>query len=189
MKKSIFILLTTFVLSTGFKTTRVDTNSRIKAVFILNFTKLIEWPKIDRSGNFVVGVVGETPLYSELFKMAKIKKVANQPLSIAKFNTIEDIGKCHILYVTKENCNAIKEVLKKVDNNSTLVITEKVGLADKGAGINFVVKDNRQKFELNITNVEKNKLKVSSNLESLAVSVKKWRKEHTYQPFYFCCQT
>jgi hypothetical protein len=43
---------------------------------------------------------------------------------------------------------------------------------DKGSGINFVVKNNRQKFELNKNNVEKYKLKISSNLEALAFSVK-----------------
>lgn len=174
MKKIAFILITILVLSSGFKTGgRIDTNSRIKAVFILNFTKLIEWPKTYRSGNFVVGVIGETPLFNELSKMAKVKKVANQSLTIKRFNSTADIGKCHILYVTKSQSSHIKSVLEKVKGNSTLIVTEQVGLADKGAGINFVVKNNRQKFELNKTNVEKYQLKVSSSLESLAVSVKK----------------
>lgn len=174
MKKIAFILITILVLVSGFKTGgRIDTNSRIKAVFILNFTKLIEWPKTYRTGNFVVGVIGETPLYTELTKMAKVKKVANQSLSISKFKTVSDIGKCHILYVTKGQSAKIKEVLKKVKNTSTLIVTEQIGYAEKGAGINFVVKDNRQKFELNKTNVESHKLKVSSNLEALAVSVKR----------------
>lgn len=174
MKKIIFILVAVLVLSSGFKTnTRIDTNSRIKAVFLLNFTKLIEWPKAYRSGNFVVGVIGETPLYNELSKMAKIKKVANQSLTIKRFSNISEIAKCHILYVAKSQSSQIKSVLKKVENSSTLIVTEQVGLADRGAGINFVVKNNRQKFELNKTNVEKYKLKISSNLEALAVSVKK----------------
>lgn len=173
MKKIAFILIAILVLSSGFKTgDRVDTNSRIKAVFILNFTKLIEWPKAYRSGEFIVGVIGETPLYTELSKMAKVKKVANQSLSITKFKSIDAIGKCHILYITKGQSSKISNVLKKVKNNSTLIVTEETGLIDKGAGINFVVKNNRQKFELNKTNVEKHKLKVSSNLEALAIIVK-----------------
>jgi hypothetical protein len=173
MKKIAFILIAVLVLSSGFKTGgRVDTNSRIKAVFILNFTKLIEWPKSYRTGEFVVGVVGETPLYTELAKMAKVKKVANQTLSIKKFKNTDDIAKCHILYVTKNKSAEINNVIKKVKSNSTLIITEQTGLVEKGAGINFVVKNNRQKFELNKKNVEKYKLKVSSNLEALAVTVK-----------------
>jgi hypothetical protein len=56
--------------------------------------------------------------------------------------------------------------------HNTLIITEKQGLVEKGAGINFVIKNNRQKFELNKKNVERYKLKVSSNLEALAFTVK-----------------
>jgi hypothetical protein len=159
-------------LSSGFKKPGVDGNSKMKAIFIMNFTKLIEWPKSYREGNFVVGVVGESPLFSELSKMAKTKKVANQSLQIKKFKTTKDIAKCHILYVSRSQSEDISSVLKKVKSNSTLIITEKQGLVDKGAGINFIIKNNRQKFELNKKNVEKYKLKVSSNLEALAFTVK-----------------
>ena len=159
-------------LSSGFRVTGVDTNSKMKAIFIMNFTKLIEWPKSYREGNFVVGVVGESPLYAELIKMAKTKKVANQSLQIKKFSTPKDIGKCHILYVSRDKSEEILSVIKKVKTNSTLIITEKKGLVERGAGINFIIKNNRQKFELNKKNVEKYKLKVSSNLEALAFNVK-----------------
>ena len=138
----------------------------------MNFTKLVEWPQSYRQGNFVVGVVGDSPLYTELSKMAKTKKVANQTLEIKKFGATNDIGKCHILYVSKNKSEDISSVVKKVKSNSTLIVTEKQGLVDRGAGINFIVKNNRQKFELNKKNVEKYKLKVSSNLEALAFTVK-----------------
>lgn len=159
-------------LSSGFKVAGVDTNSKMKAIFIMNFTKLIEWPPSYREGNFVVGVVGESPLFSELSIMAKTKKVANQSLEILKFTDAKDISKCHIIYVSKNQSEDIASVLKKVKANSTLIITEQQGLVDRGAGINFIYKDNRQKFELNKKNVEMYKLKVSSNLEALAFTVK-----------------
>ena len=138
----------------------------------MNFTKLIEWPQPYRQGNFVVGVIGDSPLYPELVKMSKTKKVANQSLQVVKFNSSSEIQKCHIIYVSRNKSENMNAVLEKVKQNSTLIITEKNGLVDKGAGINFIVKDNRQKFELNKKNVEKYKLKVSSNLVSLAFTVK-----------------
>ncbi len=171
MKKIAIILVSLLILNSGFKI-GVDTNSKMKAIFIMNFTKLIEWPQPYREGNFVVGVVGESPLYSELAKMAKTKKVANQSLQIKKFNSISEINKCHILYVSQNKSEDILSVIKMLKQHNTLIITEKQGLVEKGAGINFVVKNNRQKFELNKSNVEKYKLKVSSNLEALAFTVK-----------------
>ncbi|OFY94754.1 MAG: hypothetical protein A3K10_10200 [Bacteroidetes bacterium RIFCSPLOWO2_12_FULL_31_6] len=173
MKKIAIILVALLTFSSGFKLDdSVDTNSKMKAIFIMNFTKLVEWPQAYREGNFVVGVVGESPMFQELSKMAKTKKVANQTLEIKKFDSSVDISKCHILYVSQNSKDDISDVLKQVKTNSTLIITEQQGFVDKGAGINFIIKDNRQKFELNKKNVEKYKLKVSSNLEALAFSVK-----------------
>jgi hypothetical protein len=172
VKKIVIILVSLLILSSGFKTGLVDTNSKMKAIFIMNFTKLIEWPASYREGNFVVGVVGESPLFNELSKMATTKKVANQSLQIKKYSSFADIDDCHILYVSQGKSDGIADILKKVKSNSTLIVTEEQGLVDKGAGINFIIKDNRQKFELNKKNVEKYKLKVSSNLEALAFTVK-----------------
>ncbi len=175
MKKLSLILVSLLILISGFKkgySPTVDTNSKFKAVFIYNFTKYIEWPKAYRDGDFVVGVIGESPLYQELVKMAKTKKVANQSLKIIKYNSLNDLHKCHILYLSRGKSSEIYKVIKKVKSNSTLIITEEGGLADKGSGINFIVKNNRLKFELNKTNVEKHKLKISSSLEALAIIVK-----------------
>ena len=150
----------------------IDTNAKIKAVFIYNFTKYIEWPQAYKEGEFTIGIIGETPLYSELIKMTETKKVANQTLEVKKFTSPNDVTKCHILYVSRDKSQSLNDVIKKVKNNSTLLVTEENGLVDKGSGINFIIKDNRQKFELNKSNVEKYKLKVSSNLEALAFTVK-----------------
>lgn len=104
--------------------------------------------------------------------MTETKKVANQTLEVKKFETPSAVTKCHILYVCKDKSSDINDIIKKLKNNSTLLVTEDNGLMEKGSGINFIIKDNRQKFELNKGNVEKYKLKVSSNLEALAFTVK-----------------
>jgi uncharacterized protein DUF4154 len=174
VKKIASILVVLLILVSGFKKGYgpIDTNSKYKAVFIYNFTKYIEWPKTYREGVFVVGVVGDSPLYTELIKMAKTKKVANQSIQIVKYRSTSEIKKCHILYVSKNNSREVPTLIKKVKTNSTLIVTEQDGMVDKGAGINFIVKNNRLKFELNKKNVEKYKLKISSNLEALAATVK-----------------
>lgn len=104
--------------------------------------------------------------------MTETKKVANQTLEVKKFTSSDDVTKCHILYISKDKSQSLNDIIKKVKNNSTLLVTEESGLVDKGSGINFIIKDNRQKFELNKSNVERYKLKVSSNLEALAFTVK-----------------
>lgn len=166
-------MLLIFILGSSFNQQIViDTNAKLKAVFIYNFTKYIEWPKKYQEGYFVLGVLGETPLFSELTKMAQTKKIGNQSILVKKYTSVSEIENCHILYVSDKKSNLLNEITEKTKISSTLIVTEEEGLVDKGAAINFVVRGNKQKFELNKKNIEKQKLKVSSSLESLAITVK-----------------
>jgi len=169
MKRIIFILLSISTLLTGFKDANIDTNSKVKAIFILNFAKLIEWPEPYQKGDFNIGIIGESPLYNELKRMAGTKKVANQKINVENIKLIKDIKKYHILYVSQEKSDQLSKIVEEIEKNSTLIITEKEGLIDsRGVGINFIVRGNRQKFELNTTNIKRSKLKISSNLKALS---------------------
>lgn len=177
MRKIFAILLAVILLfSTGFTekpaVQKVDTNAKIKAVFIYNFTKYIEWPAADQEGEFKIGILGENPsLFNELDKMSKVKKVANRSFSIKTFSSIDDSNIPHILYIPDDSTNMLKEAVEKLKGKSTLIVTEKPGLAQQGSGINFVIVGNRQQFELNKNNVSRHNLKVASVLEKLAVLV------------------
>jgi len=150
---------------------RVDPNAKIKTMFIYNFTKYIEWPQSYKQGNFVIGHLGESTLGAELKKMAATKKAITQSFKIQKFNSVSDITKCHILIIPNDKSSLFKNAMGKVAKYSTLVITESKGLAKQGAGINFVIQNSKQRFELNKTTIEKTNLKVSHNLLSLAIAV------------------
>jgi hypothetical protein len=148
-----------------------DANAKIKAIYIYNFTKYIEWPDSYKQGNFVVGVMGNNiSLLNELNKMAASKTVGNQHIEVKSMTTPD--ASCHILYVLSDYSSQLNEVIEKMKSKSTLIITDKAGLAAKGAGINFVIQENKQKIELNKANIERYKLKVASSLVELAIQVK-----------------
>lgn len=166
----IAVLLTAFTPGSGIQD--VDTNAKIKAVFIYNFTKYIEWPNSHEDGEFTIAILGKNEaLYKELNKMSQIKKVANQSFSIVSYQSVGDIKSPHILYIPSESTNSLVKAVDKLRGKSTLIVTEKEGMARKGSAINFVIVGNRQKFELNKSNVENHNLKVASTLENLAVLV------------------
>ena len=177
MKRRLIISLAfIFSVLTAFTPNRlvqnVDTNAKIKAVFIYNFTKYIEWPSDYQSGEFTIGILGENEaLYNELNKMSKVKKVSNQSFSIKTFNSISEVSNPHILYIPRDSTEELSKAVTKLKGKSTLIVTEKPGMAKQGSAINFVIVGNRQKFELNKANVLKHNLKVASALENLAVLV------------------
>jgi len=148
-------------------------NAKIKAIYIYNFTKYIEWPDNYKQGNFVIGVVGTNPiLLGELTKMATSKTVGNQKLEIKNITSTDDASDCHIVYILSDYSTQLTDVLGRIRGKSVLVVTDKAGLAAKGAAINFVYVDSKQKIELNKTNIEKYKLKVASALVDLSLQVK-----------------
>lgn len=148
-------------------------NEKIQVAFIYNFiSKYIEWPDANKSGDFLIGVLGgSNQIISELNNMATTKTVGNQKIVIKKFNSPAEISFCHVLYIDESKSNELSNVLNKIGSNPTLVITNKEGLAKTGAAINFVIVDNKQKFELNQNNATKRGLKVSADLTKLAIIV------------------
>jgi hypothetical protein len=140
-------------------------------LFVYNFTKYFDWPESMKSGDFMIEVIGHRSVYDELIKITSGKKVGNQNVVVRNFNSPEGIGNCHILFLGHWHSRYLQDVLNITKDSPTLVITEMEGLLDKGAGINFVVRDGTIKFEMNSTNVQKNHLKTDPRLRELAYRV------------------
>ncbi len=176
MKKLLFILVSILLLSSWMVAPAdqsEEANAKIKAIYIYNFTKYIEWPDTYKEGNFVVGVLGTSiPLVNELNKMASSKTVGTQKFEIKSVASAAECAKCHIVYILSDNSAQLPDVIGKVKGKSALIVTDKSGLATKGSGINFFVDGNKQKIELNRSNIEKYKLKVASTLVEMSVQVK-----------------
>lgn len=147
-----------------------DTNAKIKAVFIYNFTRYFEWPS--KNGNFVIALCGDNAnLVTELNKMASTKLVGDQKIEIKTVSTIKEAEKANILFLMPDKSGNLADALTKAKGKGTLVITEKNGLAKVGSTINFIIQENKQKFELNKASAAKAGLKVSSTLDQLAAEV------------------
>jgi len=167
-----FIVLLTG-LCTFFSSIRVlaQPNPKLQSVFIYNFIKYIEWPADYKSGDFIIGSLGDSPTTEELDKLAATRRAGTQKIVVQKYNSVGDIGRCHILFIPETKNVKMDDILDKVGGNSTLVITEKAGLIKDGASISFVYKDRKQEFELNKNNIQESGLKVSTNLLNLAIRV------------------
>ena len=144
-------------------------NAKMQSVFIYNFTKMISWPEAYQSGDFVIGVVGSSPIIAELETMAATKKAGNQTIVIQKYSSAGAVGKCHILFVPASQMGGLSSAVSKCSGNSTLIITEADDGIANGAAINFVVIDNKQKFELKESNATKRGLQIGSDLKNLAI--------------------
>ncbi len=140
------------------------------SLFIYNFSRYIEWPDTQSSGDFVICVVGDEQAYQDMVAFSQKKKtVKNRNLVIKKCKTLQEVSKSNIVFVTKSSSVAWRDVEQKLRDSGTLLITEQRGIAKSGAHINFVkTSESKIGFEINTASTEEAGLRVASSLAMLA---------------------
>jgi hypothetical protein len=146
-------------------------NEKFKALFMYNFTKYIEWPASQRTGAFIIGVLGNSSMTVELNTIAGKQRVGSQNIVIKTFNSVNDIEDCNILYLPPSKSSLIGEVVNKITGKPILIISDKNGLAAQGACINYVMDGDKLKYEVNKGSIEKRGLTVSSALLALGIVI------------------
>ena len=167
MKKIIIKVILLFIIFPGvlFAQTGIP---RAQAMFIYNFSRLIEWPSSYKSGSFVIGIFGSSAIANELNSYTTGKKVGTQAITVQELRSIDEISKCHILFVPFSRTKQLGQIVAKINNMSTLLITEKNGAIDLGSAINFLTVGDKLKFEIKQTNASRYGIKVSSKLQEMA---------------------
>ena len=143
---------------------------RAQALFIFNFSRLIEWPASYRNGPFVIGILGTSTVSEELITYTKGKKVGVQDIQVVNFKTVQEISFCHILFVPFSRSKQLAEIASSMQGKSILIITEKNGALNEGSAINFIVFEDKLKFELKPENASRYGIKVSSKLTEMSMA-------------------
>jgi hypothetical protein len=150
-----------------------DVNSKMKAVFLYNFTRYFEWPEEKKVNNFIIYVVGKNDnLISELKMLASKKKVGTQDIEVKNSAAFDATVNSDIVYFLPENSiKSVGEAASKYKNKGALVVAELQNAAKNGASINFIFLENKLKFEYNKNAAEKTGLKTKEDFKALAAVV------------------
>jgi len=143
----------------------------VHSMMVFNFIKYIQWPDHDKSGEFVIGVVGNNDVYATLNAWYGGKAKGNKIYVIKKFASAAEVTDCHLVYIDKSKSAEFEAINAKLKGKGTLVITDKNGLGQKGSCINFKTVEDKLRFELNQQAVEASNLKVSGALSSMAILI------------------
>src|SRR5262245_52408829 len=80
----------------------------IHANIVYHFTKYINWPDHKKSGDFVIGIVGDSPLYHELKAFIENKTVGAQRIIVKKFSAKATVFPTHILFIGEDESKSLK---------------------------------------------------------------------------------
>ncbi len=163
-----YLLCLSLIILSGFTAVQ-DAVTKVKSAYIINFLKFIEWPK-ENPDEIVIGFLGESAVEDFLnsTKSAAEKNI-NIKINTLHFSSAESVGKINVLYVASIKEFKKSDFLKnKCVQDHVLVITDKsVGMPDFSC-INFLLVNNRLKFEINHSNLKSNGLKASAQLLKLS---------------------
>jgi hypothetical protein len=148
---------------------------QLKAAFLYNFAKLVTWPGSafpTSSTPITIGIIGRDPFDTLLRDTIANKTVNGRALSIQHFQRGDDLTQCHILFISASERDRIPEILKLVEGQSVLTVSEVERFAHSGGVINLVVISKNVRFELCPAAAERAGLKINSRLGGLAIIVK-----------------
>ena len=164
---------------------------QIKAAFIYNFIKFVDWPKekvAESNEPVIIGIIGKDP-FGNAFAPVKDKEDKGRKVLIKWFKPIEELKKsgekdksllereieslrkCHLLFICSSEEKSINEIINLVKDHSVLTIGDMQGFLESGGIINFIMEEKKIRFEINMTAAKRAKLKIRSQLLRLAKRV------------------
>jgi hypothetical protein len=145
----------------------------VKAAFLYKFLGYVEYPADRPEGGapYVVGVLGADDIAAELVRITAGRVVDSHPVMVRPLHAGDLPAGLHMLFVGGDGASAA--LLQAAQQAGVLTVTDTPGGLRAGSVINFVLADERVRFEVSLEAAEKSNLKVSSRLLSVAYVVRK----------------
>ena len=154
------------------QTVVIDREYAIKAAFLYQFSRYVDWPSAAFGGAddaFVIGVYKTDPFDAMLRKIAATKKVGDRSIAAKVVETPEQCRECHILFVSQTvSAEERSQVIQAAQDAAVLVVGESGGFVQQGGAAQFFLVGNKVRFAFHDQIDKRHGLKVSSKLLSLA---------------------
>lgn len=154
----------------------VTKEDQIKAAYLYNFTKFIEWPGrcFSNTGDpIVIAVLGPAEFSAELEKIVKDRKVNGRGISVKSVAAAEEVRAVHVLFVSATDEARFEDLRPLIESSPVLAIGESPLFANAGGTINFVLEEDKVRFEINMDSAERAGLRISAHLQKLAKVIRK----------------
>jgi len=152
---------------------------QVKAAFLYNFVKFVQWPKekpVDSNDIITIGVIGSHK-FGNAFESVKGKKVKDKKIIVKffpRFDNTDDknaLKKCHLLFVCPSEKHNLNDIIEIAGQANILTVADMNGFIDDGGVIQFIMQDKKVRFQINLSAARRAKLKIRSQLLRLAKKV------------------
>ena len=163
-------------LAAGVAQDSVSKEYQIKAAYLYNFAKFVEWPAdsfTNSQSPLVIGVLGQNPFGDELQAIAKDHKINGRDIVIQQVGTVAEARGVHLMFIGATEDDQVSAILVALRNSSVLTVGESEKFTAAGGIIHFVREADKVRFEINTSAADQHGLKISAQLLKLARAIRK----------------
>ncbi len=148
---------------------------QVKAAFLYNFTKFVEWPASSEwpPGPFVIGILGTDPFGPLLDLLVKTKTAGGRRIEVKRFARLQDLEPCQMLFVSASESREVGLIVRNLEGRKVLTVSETPKFLAAGGMLNLTLSGNRVLFEANPRAAEREGLRFSSKLLQLAANLRR----------------
>jgi hypothetical protein len=149
---------------------------QVKAAFLFNFAKFVEWPAKSfpkPNDPIVICILGQNPFEDHLSAAIQGKVLAGRGFAVLQIAELPPKSRCQILFVNSSERQRFRSSAASLKGSGILTVGETPGFIDDGGIINLKLEGGKIRFEINVDAAEQAQLIVSSKLLSLAQIIKK----------------
>jgi hypothetical protein len=162
-----------FAAAAGSEAERTLTEFDVKAAYLYNFARFVEWPAQAGAGAgvappFVVAVLGDDPFGSTLDETLAGKAIGERPFVVRRVSTPEAAAGAQIVFVSASERSRLPHVLRVLEQAGALTVSDLPGFAERGGMIGFRKEGRKVRFDINPGSAERAGLTLSSQLLKLA---------------------
>ena len=139
----------------------------VKAAFLGNFLKFIDWPKRERdAGNYRVCIYGSDP-FGDHAGIIDGTKIKGRTIQIKRPGSLRSLGECNLVFIASSERRRINSILESLRDLDIVTVGDTEGYAKQGVMFNFYIEARKVKFEINLASIKRSRINVSSQLLKL----------------------
>jgi len=143
---------------------------QVKAAFILNFAKFVDFPNdsFGDGGTLVVGVVGDDPFGSSIDQIINGSNANGRRLVVKRLHSGDNLRACQILFISSSEKKRLGQILESLRGASVMTVSDIANFNQSGGVVRFFIQDDKVRFEINANAASQARLKISSKLMALS---------------------